>query len=36
MSPFLASLGTRRRGFSAMMFCPVLLVVVFSRRSHRP
>src|SRR5580704_17048611 len=26
MSPFLASLGTRRRGFSAMMFCPACLL----------
>src|SRR5580700_9449454 len=35
MSPFLASLGTRRRGFSAMMFCPVLFVVSAAAAADR-
>src|SRR3984893_5629772 len=35
MSPFLASLGTRRRGFSAMMSCPVLFVVFSAAAAHR-
>src|SRR5580704_733252 len=35
MSPFFASLGMRRRGFSAMMFCPVLFVGSAAAAAHR-
>src|ERR1700686_4311603 len=35
ISPFLASLGTRRRGFSAMMSCPVLFVVSAAAAADR-
>src|SRR5580692_12949476 len=35
MSPFLASLGTRRRGFSAMMSCPVLCFVSAAAAADR-